>query len=110
MPILEGSNLDVVDRWRLYPSQAEALQRYLNGTGMIVYLHVTYTAGTTILGMAKTNGMRLPSGVGSIWCPGSAPFPEMQELYLNSGLQMASCESQKGFPPAGIYKCFVYQV
>ncbi len=99
MPVMSGKDARVVDRYQFNPSQAEALQRYLNGTGMIYYLHVTYTAGTTIIGLAKKNGLRLPPTVGSIWNPEGVPFPELQSQYLKSGFQMVSNEGYQGMNP-----------
>jgi hypothetical protein len=102
MPVMSGKDALVVDRYQFNPSQAEALQRYLNGTGMIYYLHITYTAGTTIIGLAKKNSLRLPPTVGSIWNPGEVPFPELQSRYLKSGFQMVSNEAPRGMQPVYI--------
>jgi hypothetical protein len=61
-----------LDVWKPTTTQLNGLQNYLSGTGTIVYMHVTHNAGTTILGLAKADGLAMPNTIGSIWNPCSS--------------------------------------
>jgi hypothetical protein len=105
----EGDTGGKSEVWKPTTTQLKGLQNYLSGTGMIVYMHVTHNAGTTVLGLAKKNVMLMPDNVGSIWNPcekvnsytaSSCSFPYKQiadglaqaNAYLESNMDLVSIE------------------
>ena len=81
--------------WTPTDAQRSGLDSVRNGTGLVVFFHVTHHAGTSFLDVARHNALRMPGTrfTGHIWNPTHAHDGARQaDIYLQSGYDLVSIE------------------